>query len=691
MRAMVLITIALKNLNTFLKILLLFVLALIAVHCNSPERKAQFKTKAGSYLDKSQSSELSAEQQIDYIDSAYAELSSGKQIDSLTQFLYRRTIAAYYNQQRYDRAISVSTKAYNLAEEAGDTLAMADMLYRKGEVYFAQGLNDTAFSFYDQAEKLYQKIGSDENKGEILLNKAFIYYYIGEYVLSEVKGIQALTILQNQDKTMAVYSGNNLIATSLEEQNNTEEAMAYYNKALKLLGKLKEEGYPASLIDYYRASTYNNMGGVYIKEEEYADAISLYTEALEYDVIKTDYPPLYAKLLNNLAYAKFKLGDHKNLPELFFRSLKIRDSLDLQAGVVASYIHLGEYYAYQKDTATALSYLETAYKSAKDLKSHFDILNSLKLLSELDKEKGIYYSSRRFIVSDSLAEIARSNREKYARIEYETDRLMDEKEALVKKNSFIIGVSAVILLFIAAIFIIYYLNSRNKELLLVQEQQKANEEVYQLMEEQQQKIDMARKEEKDRIAMELHDGILNNIYAVRLNLEFINKKADEESVEKRKGFIKELQSVETEIRAISHDLSRNAMLVNQKSFESVLEYMITSQKNDFETLFEADIDKDIDWDSLSGIFKVNIYRIVQETLQNINKYAKANFARVEIKEEDKTIVIVVTDDGVGFDPKTVKGGIGIKNLKKRVASLNGTLDITSKPGEGSAIKVVFPL
>jgi signal transduction histidine kinase len=52
---------------------------------------------------------------------------------------------------------------------------------------------------------------------------------------------------------------------------------------------------------------------------------------------------------------------------------------------------------------------------------------------------------------------------------------------------------------------------------------------------------------------------------------------------------------------------------------------------------------------------------------------------------------VVTDDGVGFDPKTVKGGIGIKNLKKRVASLNGTLDITSKPGEGSAIKVVFPL
>jgi signal transduction histidine kinase len=684
-------TIALKNLKTLLKILLFSLLALLAVHCNSPERKAQFKTKAGSYLDKSQSAEYSPEQQVNYIDSAYAELASGNQIDSLTQFLYRRTIAAYYNQQRYDKAIAVGSKAYNLAEEAGDTLAMADMLYRKGEVYFAQGLNDTAFIFYDQAEKLYQKIGSNENKGEILLNKAFIYYYIGEYVLSEVKGVQALEILQEEGKTMPVYSCNNLIATALEGQNSTKEAMVYYNNALQLLDKLKEEGYPSYLLDYYRASTYNNMGGVYVKEEEYAEAISLYTEALKFDVIKTDYASLYAKLLNNLAFAKFKLGDHRNLPELFLSSLRIRDSLDLQAGIVASYIHLGEYYAYEKDTAKALSYLETAYKSAKELRSHFDILNSLKLLSELDRERGMYYSSRRFIVSDSLAEIARTNREKYARIEYETDKLLDEKEALVKKNSFIIGVSAVILLFIAAIFIIYYLNSRNKELLLLQEQQKANEEVYQLMEEQQQKIDMARKDEKDRIAMELHDGILNNIYAVRLNLEFINKKTDEESIEKRKGFIKELQSVETEIRAISHDLSRNAMLVNQKSFESVLEYMITSQKNDFETLFEADINKDIDWDSLSGIFKVHIYRIVQETLQNINKYAKANFARVEIKEENKSIVIIVSDDGVGFDPKTVKGGIGIKNLKKRVTSLNGTLDINSEPGEGSVIKVVFPV
>src|SRR5690606_25523751 len=147
-----------------------------------------------------------------------------------------------------------------------------------------------------------------------------------------------------------------------------------------------------------------------------------------------------------------------------------------------------------------------------------------------------------------------------------------------------------------------------------------NEEIYKLMFEQQSKIDKAREEEKGRIAMELHDGILNNIYAVRLNLEFINKKSDEESVAKRKQYIKELQGVESEIRGVSHDLSRNAVF-QDKSFRDVLESVITSQKNTYRTSFDAEIDENIDWEAMPNIQKVNLYRIIQEGLQNINKYS----------------------------------------------------------------------
>lgn len=191
--------------------------------------------------------------------------------------------------------------------------------------------------------------------------------------------------------------------------------------------------------------------------------------------------------------------------------------------------------------------------------------------------------------------------------------------------------------------------------------------------------------------MELHDGILNNIYAVRLNLEFINKKADEESVIKRKEYIKELQNVESEIRAVSHDLSRNDIFNHGQDFGTILKFMITSQKNNFDTGFDAEIDPSIDWNAMENTYKVNIYRIVQEALQNINKYSRAAHAGVEIMQKENNLNIVITDNGIGFDPEKAKGGIGLRNLRKRADALKGILTINSQIGKGSSVEVVFPL
>ncbi|PZR06264.1 MAG: hypothetical protein DI539_24555 [Flavobacterium psychrophilum] len=424
--------------------------------------------------------------------------------------------------------------------------------------------------------------------------------------------------------------------------------------------------------------------------KQHKKAIEIYKLALSMSDFESQ-QGLYAKLINNLASAKYKSGDYSQLPGLFYKSLAIRDSLQVEKGIIASNVSLGEYFLHKKDTAKAIDYLTNAYTKAKVVKSNSDILTSLKLLTAIDDVNKDFYMRRYIKVNDSLQKIAQNTRDKFARIEFDTERITDEKDALAKKNSFIIGVSIVVVLFIAAIFIIYYLNSKNKELLLVQEQQKANEEIYELMFEQQGKIESAKTEEKSRIAMELHDGILNNIYAVRLNLEFINKKADEESILKRKEYIKELQSIESEIRGVSHDLSRNALFNQEQSFESMLGFMITSQKNTFDTEFEADIDPAIDWEQMSNICKVNVYRIIQEALQNINKYSGASHAKVIVGLKDNNVLVTVTDDGVGFVPEKAKGGIGLRNLKKRAEALQGILQITSEPGKGAVVEFSFPV
>lgn len=679
--------------NRYLKIILISFALLTVCACNdrkSESNNIKLRNSIALLLDNAQNPNIDDEKREKLIDSAYIELEQSKN-DSITRYNYRRATSSYYNLQLYDKSLALSKKVYSLASEEKDTISMARALYYSADSFYGKASMDSAFYYYSQAQNLYNELDDLGVLGEIILYKAYVYYNVGEYALCETQAIKALGILEKKNKVTHVYNCLNLIATALDGQNNSEQAIKYYRLALTQLEKFEEQGYTNKEIDSYKASCFNNMGGVYVKMGQHNKAISIYKEALSLINLEEQNPSLYAKLINNLAYAKFKSKDYTNLPGLFFESLQIRDSLDNKSGIIASNINLGEFYAFKQDTALAISYLKKANTEANEIKSHYDILNSLKLLSEIDKKHSTYYYNRYITVNDSLQEIAKQNRDKFARIEYETDKLQDEKEALLKKNSFIIGLSAVILLFIAAIFIIYYLNSRNKELLLMQEQQKANEEIYQLMFEQQSKVDSARKEEKNRIAMELHDGILNNIYAVRLNLEFINKKADEESILKRKEFIKELQNVEAEIRSVSHELSRNADFDQDKNFKNMLEFMVLSQRNKFDTEFEAVIDNHIDWESISNFCKVNIYRIIQESLQNINKYSAAKVAKVKIDGIDNEIQIVIADNGQGFDVKRATGGIGLNNIKKRADAINADIKITSKPGQGTTIEVLFPI
>ena len=669
--------------------LFLAAIVLLGISCERSSKQTISKNTLEKLFEKGENTSLDDTIRAKYLDSVYVQLGDNRN-DSLTRLLYRRTALAYYTMSRYDKSIKINKKVFKLAAAADDSLTMAKSVYLLGMSYYERSNIDSAFTAYQTAEKIYTALDSPD-LGGVVLYKAYVYYDIGEYEMCESEAFKALRLLQKQNLNTEIYNCYNLIATALDGQDNSVEAMKYFKFALDQLSTFKQEGYTDDVIDVYTATCYNNMGLVYEKMGLLNDAVKIYDKALSYSNIRSSNPNFYAKLLNNLGHAKFKQGDRSDSPLMFFKSLRIRDSLNNIAGKVASRINIGEYYAATGDTSKSIEYLKLAYRDATRIKSSTDMLTSLKKLADIDRINSGTYSDKYIHITDSLKKIAKLNHNKFARIEYETDRLRDEKDELARKNSFIIGVSVIVLLFVAAIFIIYYLNSRNKELLHIQEQQKANEEIYQLMFEQQGKIDSARSEEKNRIAMELHDGILNNIYAVRLNLEFSNRKTDEKAIETRKGFIKELQNVEAEIRAVSHDLSRSIAFNQDKNFENILGFMITSQKNKFDTVFQADLDSEINWQDMPNTHKVNIYRIIQEALQNVNKYSEARHANVSIKKEEDNMVITVTDDGVGFDTNATAEGIGLKNLKKRSEALDGKIEIESRIGFGSTIKVEFAL
>ena len=88
-----------------------------------------------------------------------------------------------------------------------------------------------------------------------------------------------------------------------------------------------------------------------------------------------------------------------------------------------------------------------------------------------------------------------------------------------------------------------------------------------------------------------------------------------------------------------------------------------------------------------------LYRVAQEGLQNISRHAEANRAMVAIETRDGEIVLAVQDFGSGFDLDAVrgKGGLGLVSMEERVRLVGGSIDVRSKPGQGTQIEVRIPI
>jgi signal transduction histidine kinase len=106
------------------------------------------------------------------------------------------------------------------------------------------------------------------------------------------------------------------------------------------------------------------------------------------------------------------------------------------------------------------------------------------------------------------------------------------------------------------------------------------------------------------------------MFGVRMNLDGLNGFQD--SCQSKSGYLSELKNIEQDIREISHDLNREkSELIN--NFVAIVDNLFEEQRKTFQTKFLSNIDSSIKWESLANSVKINLYRIMQESLQNINK------------------------------------------------------------------------
>jgi signal transduction histidine kinase len=601
-------------------------------------------------------------------------------------YLYRLAEKSY-NLGKANLTFSASKLLLKRASAKKDTLNIANSCFLLGNYYLDAYKNDSSFYYFVKAEKLFKKINKHDKIDDIYLNKAFIYIYESDYSNCETSASKALLSIDVKEpgSQRKKYDAYNLIAVSSNELKNYQRAIEYHLKALAVAQNFLTNN-KSNLV----ANSQNNIGVVYQNINNHNKAIQYFNSALAQRKLLSQSPSLYAMLVDNLAYSKFKIGDGKELPGLFYTALKIREKNDLSSGVIANKIHLSEYYSAKNDPVNSKKFAFEALNLAKSTKISGDILVSLNQLSVVDEAQSSNYSKEYIRISDSLQVAERSSKDKFARIQYETDEIIQENDVLENRNRTLLYVFVVTFILVALLFVVRAQRARTRELLYKQTQQKANEEIFNLMMSQQSIIDESRSKEKKRLAQDLHDGVLGRMFGLRLNLDSLNSSADADAVQKRHELLNELKTIEQDIREISHDLNREKLvLIN--NFVSIVHNLLEEQKSSYDANVEYHIDTKIDWDKIENAIKINMYRILQEGLQNINKYANAKSIEVDINGDKENVYLKIQDDGIGFDVNKKSKGIGMQNMISRTHDCHGIIDIHSKKGEGTRIIITVPI
>ncbi len=666
----------LKKKQLQLKKILFFTLILLS--CNNNEK---ISSKNYNFNDKFE--KLSKKEKKIFLDSIYHENNNLKNDSIKTNHLFELSNQYYYIKENKLSYIT-SKEAFDIAYKTKDTFSMGKALYYIGDC-FLDFQKDSAYYYYKESEKIFRKINNDDRLAKVLYNKAYLLYYEGNYVESEIEVIKALNFLKNKKNLLYLYRCYSLQGSNHLELGEYEKALIYFNEASNVLIELQKQNRDADSFYDYNITNIIDICNVYDKQGNYTKAVIELKKILNSNKVQ-DLPNLYHAVLGNLGYSLMKSGKHEEAREYFKKAIELTKKNKNTQGYLYKIINYGEYHLLTKDTLLAKKHFDEALGLAKKLKSGKEILITLDFLSITDITNASNYKSEYIRINDSIIKKQRENREKFARIEYETDKVEEENKILSNENLLLLsGLSLSIAVF-SIVLIIRNRISRRKELNLIQQKELADEELFNLTKEFQTSLVEAKEAEQKKLSKELHDGIVNKIYGIRMMLGSLNANSDEASKSQRLVYIKELHKLESEVRDLSHDLNTDfSKYVGEFNF--LLEQLVQSNNAIGKTHFISEIASEIDWNMYSSIVKINIYRILQELLQNVNKYADAKECLVQIYELNNEPIIEVKDDGVGFDVNSLSEGIGLKNIKDRAKSIDSEIEIKSIINEGTTIKL----
>ena len=550
----------------------------------------------------------------------------------------------YQYKSESDSALIFHKKALLFRQSLNDTLGIAECYNNFGIAFDAKGQYSEALKYYFKALFFYDKKGVIRQQAMVLTNIGIVYKAQKEY----------------------------------------QKTHTYYRKAYELFTKTTDS--------FGLTSAACNLGSILINLERYSQSL-YYSEIARKGYEKLGHHRYIAYPLSNIAFAYDSLHQYKVAEINYIKSIELFKKFDNKyqvAEILNLYSNaLNKQKKYQQSITQANEALLFAKKSSATLLTIQAYKNLAKAHAGLNNfDKAYHYSNLHTLGKDSLFDDEKTKTVFELETKYQTEKkekLLIQKEAEAKqKNAILLGVSLLAFLLALIGYLIYrQQKQKNKQQKQEYELKKAIAKI-----ESQNKL----QEQRLSISRDLHDNIGAQLTFIISSVDTI-KYAFEITNEKLENKLNSISSFAKETIVELRDTIW-AMNSNEISFDDletrINNYIEKAKEAKGEISFSFAIDSVLKTQKLSSVQGMNVYRTIQEAVNNSLKYANATVISISAKQIDNQLKITIQDNGIGFEiaSKFAITGNGLQNMQKRIEEIGGEFHLSSS-NEGTRIEILI--
>ena len=634
-----------------------------------------------------------------YVDSLETVLSEVGN-DSIKVSILRRL--AWYHLRFDTKQAAIYTEQFrSIAQKNQDKFMLATSDHYLGLCARLESRYADALKHFNHALDVYK---SDtlyyRNQSGPLFNIGTVYQLIGDYDRALEYYYQDLEIHEEVNDRRGIANTLNSVGITFKNLKEYKQALEIYEEVISICVEEKD--------DITLSNVLINKAIVLEQQEKYQEAIECAEKSLEIDR-KDQYEVGMGYSHEIIARNYLNLGQLRLALENAQFSYALREKIGRKRDLLHSQQILAEIFLAQGDAKTAESWANESLALSQEIGLKADIKRNYGLLADIYEVQGRYAlaldaAKAQFAWSDSLFNEEKLQTAKELEIKYEIQQQEQEIRHLQNENQIstlslqrqkkakrflliALGLSIFSIILITRVLNLRLLANKlraDRDRISNEKQIKEIESRNQV--EQINAVMKGQESERKRIAKDLHDGLGGLLATVKIHFAKIAN--DFKSISPEPSYQKAnrlLDNAVEEVRRIAYNMMPDA-LTKLGLIPAIQDLAEGLEARGIEVHIETfDMQH-----RLSSEKEVMLYRIIQELLNNVRKHAHATKVIIQFSMHEEDFHLTVEDDGKGFDPDTIKKGIGMQSIRSRVQFLAGDLKIESEPGKGTTVSMVVP-